>query len=955
MQTSTFQLLKIYSVAILLFVCSNSFGQVLKEKFDTSLSMEEKLANYQVNYDKIQVWLEANNIKQDYVDVIANYPQFNNEQINFLANNKIGELRFYINREMIQRGWNESKNAEFHVRNKNELISLLAGYGKADFDNMLFHIDEAIAVLEMESHAGHSHADKNTNEPILKGPSETNEPLPTPEGPGQICTNPGFEMSNFTNWNMIRGTVATASGPYSFLNPVNMTIFGTVNFLGGGIGTQHNITTGGIDPKSNLPMVCPGGARSALLGDGTITGGNASRIMQTFLVDNSSSILTMNYHVVLQDPSHTAAEQPYFQIRVYDQNGAPITCASYSAFANDGQPGWAPYSPNGFIEGYYLPWTTVVLPLTGYVGQNITVEATSGDCTLSGHYGYGYVDFTCEPITFNVTGSAPCYGPYTLEGPNGGLAYNWSTGDTTQGITVTSLGYYSVDITPITGGSCTIFLDTIITGWPQFTTYANLTNPSICEGENTRAWIDSSIASYQHEWILPNGTTYSGHSFPINNATIADAGLYQVITLDTISNCMDTASITLVVNVSPVLSSNDETICFGDSVAIAATGASNFTWDNGLPAGHTHMVSPPTSTWYRFTGTDANGCFDEDSLFVTVNPLPTISAGNDSVVCENGTAVLNGQGGVSYVWDQGVTNGVVFSPTQTLTYTVVGTDANGCSETDDVTLIYEAFPVVSFMGDVLEGCQPLVVNFTNTTSGNLSNCEWSFQDGTVLNDCNSVQFVFENAGYFDVTLTTTSLNGCTASDTYNNYIYVEPTPTASFSIVQDETTFTTTENIADLVNNSSGAATYLWDFNDGSSNSTEVSPTHSFPTDRGGIYPVQLIAFSPLGCPDTTYQSITVEGLLTYYIPNSFTPDNDEFNNIFMPVISSGIDAYSYTFKIYNRWGEKIFETNDLYSGWDGTFNGKIVEHGIYNWTMQYKTTESDEKRTESGHVNLVK
>ena len=94
---------------------------------------------------------------------------------------------------------------------------------------------------------------------------------------------------------------------------------------------------------------------------------------------------------------------------------------------------------------------------------------------------------------------------------------------------------------------------------------------------------------------------------------------------------------------------------------------------------------------------------------------------------------------------------------------------------------------------------------------------------------------------------------------------------------------------------------------------------------------------------------------MIYYIPNTFTPDGDEFNQLFQPIFTAGYDPYDFNMQIFNRWGEVIYETNDDTVGWDGMYNGKIVQDGIYTWKIEFKTISSDERIMINGHVLKTK
>ena len=94
---------------------------------------------------------------------------------------------------------------------------------------------------------------------------------------------------------------------------------------------------------------------------------------------------------------------------------------------------------------------------------------------------------------------------------------------------------------------------------------------------------------------------------------------------------------------------------------------------------------------------------------------------------------------------------------------------------------------------------------------------------------------------------------------------------------------------------------------------------------------------------------------MIFYVPNTFTPDFDNFNQTFQPVFTSGFDPFDYTLLIFNRWGEVLFESHNAEVGWDGTYGGELMQDGTYTWKIEFKTTATDERRMAVGHVNLIK
>ncbi|MDD2983319.1 MAG: gliding motility-associated C-terminal domain-containing protein [Crocinitomicaceae bacterium] len=185
------------------------------------------------------------------------------------------------------------------------------------------------------------------------------------------------------------------------------------------------------------------------------------------------------------------------------------------------------------------------------------------------------------------------------------------------------------------------------------------------------------------------------------------------------------------------------------------------------------------------------------------------------------------------------------------------------------------------------------------------------------------------------------------------FIIGDPVPNAAF--LTSSTELSNMETHVDFTNITTGAASYVWNFGDNSPEETTFHANHDFPDTEGAGYIVKLIAFSPFGCSDTAKVVIQVIEETIYYVPNAFTPNGDELNQQFKPVIYSGIDVNNYEFYIYNRWGQLIFESHDVDFGWDGTYNGKLVKDDHFTWKIKFKSIYSDKKKEVFGGVSITR
>ena len=118
------------------------------------------------------------------------------------------------------------------------------------------------------------------------------------------------------------------------------------------------------------------------------------------------------------------------------------------------------------------------------------------------------------------------------------------------------------------------------------------------------------------------------------------------------------------------------------------------------------------------------------------------------------------------------------------------------------------------------------------------------------------------------------------------------------------------------------------------------------------------IGYNDLGCAGTPVVLdivVTKCDPLIYWVPNTFTPDNNEFNQTWGPVLTSGISTDNFELLIYDRWGNIIWQSHDVNAKWEGTYNGVMVQSGTYNWVMKLDMLDNDGKKIISGHVTIVK
>ena len=392
------------------------------------------------------------------------------------------------------------------------------------------------------------------------------------------------------------------------------------------------------------------------------------------------------------------------------------------------------------------------------------------------------------------------------------------------------------------------------------------------------------------------------------------------------------------------------------NIGLAATGAGNITSFTGQNPGTSPNVAIITYA------PSLNGCNGAPQTFsITVNPLPVVNAGTDISTCVNSGSANIGSpavAGYTYQWAPAtnLNSATTASPTVSTTmagttnYQLTVTSAAGCTATDNVTVTMNPLPTVSFIADKRAGCAPLEVTFINT-SPNSVNCVWDIEGVGIVNGCGPITVVYDNPGVFDASLTITDNNGCVNTLSEDDYITVYPQVDAAFDV--DAIEHSILNPIFHFTNTSENATAYQWSFGDGES-STVTNPTHTYAYEEG-VYTVTLVADNQYGCPDTARVTISVKPELIFYVPNTFTPDGDEYNNLFFPVFSAGFDPYNYTLLIFNRWGEIIFESHNTEQGWDGTYHNEMCKEGVYTWKIVIKEKSIDRFHEYVGHVTLLK
>jgi gliding motility-associated-like protein len=606
--------------------------------------------------------------------------------------------------------------------------------------------------------------------------------------------------------------------------------------------------------------------------------------------------------------------------------------------------------------------------------STITVTPTIGTCVgLSTDY---TITINPGPTTTAGSNSPICEGTdLELTASNTGVIgtiYDWSgPGSFTSslqnpvitGTTTNDSGSYTVTVTA-SGCSSTSTVDVTVNPIP--TTIAMVNSP-VCDGEDLNFQADpflNSVPGVTYSWSGPE--LNSTQQLPtITGASVSATGTY-VVTVSA-NGCSSTSSVDAIVNPIPTTNANSNSpVCEGEDLLLTATDSPGATYLWTGPDGFSSSDQNPIINGAIIANEGvysvlitANGCTSGSSTGVMVNAIPVVVASSNSPICEGEaiSLICNNNTGAMFEWTgpnnfaSSSQNANIFISTlaDAGTYTVTVTK-DWCSASASVDVVVNEMPQVDFVADDFEGCSPLVINFTNNSTPTSNSVVWNFGDGTTSSVDGTVSHVFYNVGCYDVSLTSTT-SGCTSTLTQDQMVCVLPDAIADFS--SNQTSAMLIEPSFEFYNNSSNASIYTWNFGDGETANT-TNATHEYEATPGD-YIVQLIANNAGGCPDTAYMNVEVKDELIFYVPNTFTPDNDKFNQTFEPIFYSGYDPQTYTLLIFNRWGEVIFESHDVNVGWDGTYGGTLSQDGSYTWKITFNDSITDETYQYLGHVNLIR
>jgi gliding motility-associated-like protein len=508
----------------------------------------------------------------------------------------------------------------------------------------------------------------------------------------------------------------------------------------------------------------------------------------------------------------------------------------------------------------------------------------------------------------------------------------------------------------------------------QDTTVVTITQPAVLTASVASSKNDSCFGNSNGNAVATgNGGTrpylFSWNTIPVqldSTASNLPMGSYTA-TITDIKGCITTTTVAITQPPLLAVSSPAKTICISNTATLTAnqvggTGPYAYLW-NATAGTQTDTVSPIITTVYSVQVNDIKGCTATNTVTVFVrDSLKFLAVSPGAEKCNGFSANINatGSGGDSlftYTWNPGglVGQNVTVSPSTTTIYTLTLTDACGTPAVKtNVTVIIDPLPQINFSSDKQNGCYPLCVQFANTTTISSTDAiTYSWNDGKHTSFATNPSWCYNASGVFTVSLTATSSKGCISKTSIPNMITVYPHPKAKFYTAPDSPTIlepTIQFTDASYAPGSSMSGIFWQTFGDGTdSTSTLPNPIHTYRDT--GTYCVTLIATNAFGCLDTTKECIYIKPYFTLYIPNAFSPNGDGENDIFTAV---GDYVFDFDMRIFDRWGNLVYHTTQVNSGWNGLMKGAPAKEDVYVYVIS-ATDYHNKSYSYKGTVTLLK
>ncbi|MFK7757431.1 MAG: PKD domain-containing protein [Flavobacteriales bacterium] len=492
---------------------------------------------------------------------------------------------------------------------------------------------------------------------------------------------------------------------------------------------------------------------------------------------------------------------------------------------------------------------------------------------------------------------------------------------------------------------------------------------TVCSPVFTEFFNTSSSNVTEYFWDLGDGESFNAANPSLKVYTTENESETFDIVLTTSNECGDhsvTESITVLPNpVTGGFSTTQAEFCSPAQVEFTstATGANSIIYDfNGNLVNEINTIQNYSiSGDYEIIQYATDGCgFDTTSMVLTIHPEPIVTLSiSDEAVCSGLPVSFSTEGEdlEDHAWTFG-SAGSANSESPSMNFLNTGVETiqllaqtalHGCLV--ELTETVEVFPLpdLDYELNAQTGCSPFVLEVESSGSnGTLFN--WNLNELSSTDA--SPEFYLNTPGVYSLEGSATNQYGCAANVIDNAVFILYETPVADFMFNPEEAHILTNPMVS-FQSFSEGAEHYLWNFGDSAESDLE-NPEHVY--EAAGTYFVGLTASNNEGCSSFISQQVTVKDELTIFVPNSFSPNGDGINDVFIPVVE-GNNFTNYHFYIFDRWGNAVFESTTLKDGWIGNVsNGNhYAMNGTYTWLVEVQLKNGDGNRSFRGEVNIFR
>jgi gliding motility-associated-like protein len=766
----------------------------------------------------------------------------------------------------------------------------------------------------------------------------------------QCPPNLDFEDGTFNGWTCWTGSVKIVNGR----NTV------TLAPSGGPVAGRHEMLSSypgdGPDPYGLFPKNCPNGSRHSIKLGNNVGGAQAEGVSYQFTIPANQNRFSLIYYyaVVFQDPGHPSEQQPKLEIEITNlTDNTPLGCSSFSFIASSGLPGFFKASTQiGNIPIWCKDWSATSINLDGNAGKTIQLFFKTADCTPGGHFGYAYVDVNTE-CSSSFIGATFCNDDTAVNvtAPYGYQNYKWFDRGFTQVLGTQQVLHlspppptgstFAVELIPFSGYGC---VDTL---YAQMVDTLNVTanaGPDQVSCNNSPVQLgEPPRPGLIYKWAPATG---------LNNPDISNPNAFPDVTTKYVltvthdgGGCLSTDTVEVTgskINDSLQVLGSASVCGTGQTTILQVHPTDSIQWyKNGvaIPGAIQPQYIVSQSGLYNAMLFTNVGCskstinqqidiFGTPVAGFTVNNVNQCFSGHQFIYTNTSSV---SQGSLQYRWDLGDGN-VVTTPDVTYTYSKPGTytvkllasGAGGCQDSTSIQVTVNPTPTADF--SVKPVCTNLIVPLINSTINNTTstlNYFWDFGNGQ-QSTADVPVYSYAVAGTYVVKLTV-STTQCPASLNTKQATVVIDAPTPSIQYPAKDAVINFPLKLqARVIGNS-----VLWSPAVNLDKPRSYTPV--FYGSTGQLYTIELKTAN--GCVTVDTQLVKTFKKMDIYVPNGFTPNGDGVNDFLRPFLM-GFKKVNY-FKVYNRWGQLVFQMNSELPGWNGKVNGVLQDTQAVVWIIE--------------------